>query len=95
MAVTIPVFVIGFSNTWDLDGYPLPLDLGIVGWPGCTQFVSDDILYWQITSSGQADQPIFVPANTPVGFSFFVQAFVLYAPTGVALSNAVTGVVGF
>lgn len=93
--VTIPVFVVGFSDAWDPDGYPIPLDLSILGWNGCTQLVSDEILYWEITTSGQSDQAITVPANLPLGFTFYVQVLVLYAPTGVALSNAITGVVGF
>lgn len=93
--VTIPLFVVGFSDSWDPDGYPLPVDLGILGWPGCQQLVSDEILYWEITTSGQADQPITIPAGYPLGFTFYVQALVLYTPTGVALSNAVTGVVGY
>lgn len=94
-SVTIPVFVIGFSNTWDPDGYGLPLDLGVLGWNGCQQLVSDEILFWSITTTGQASQPIAIPAGAPVGFTFFVQALVLYTPTGVAVSNAIAGVVGY
>lgn len=95
LTLTIPVFVVGFSDAWDPDGYPLPLDLGILGWTGCSQLVADEILYWEITTAGQADQPITIPAGYPLGFTFYVQALVLYTPDGVAMSNAVTGVVGY
>ena len=37
-----------------------------------------------------------VPMTTSlVGFTFHAQALVLYSPSGVAVSNGVTGVVGF
>lgn len=100
-AVTIPVFVIGLSNTWDPDGYALPVDLGGLGWPGCPQLVADQGVYWTITTTGQAEQGIPVPADTPLGLAFYVQALVLYSSfppqpgDPVAVSNGVTGIVGF
>lgn len=93
--VTLPVLVIGSSSTWDPDGYPLPIDLAVLGWPGCSQLVSDETLLWAITTTGHADLPIVVPPGFPMGSTFHAQTLVLYAPTGVAVSNAVTGVVGY
>lgn len=99
--VTLPVFVIGLSNTWDPDGYALPVDLGVLGWPGCPQLVADQGIYWTLTATGQADQGIAIPPDTPLGLSFYVQALVLYSSfppqpgDPVAVSNGVTGTVGF
>jgi len=98
LVVTIPVFVLGLSNTQDPGPppYALPLDLGIFGWPGCPQLISDDVIDFAITATGQADYGIVVPSNlTLVGFTFHAQVFVLYLPTGVAVSNGLTGVVGY
>lgn len=94
-AITIPIFLVGFSNAWDPDGYALPVDLSPLGWTGCTQLVGDSFSYLAITATGTVDQPIFVPSYTPLGLAFHIQALVLYTPTGIALSNAVTGVVGY
>jgi hypothetical protein len=98
LTVTVPVFVLGLSNTQDPGppAYTLPLDLGILGWPGCSQLVSDDAIDFAITTSGQADYVLSVPMSLGLlGFTFYAQALVLYSPAGVATSNGVTGVVGF
>jgi hypothetical protein len=98
LAVTVPIFALGLSNTHDQGppAYPLPLDLGLVGWPGCAQLVSDDVISFAITTSGIADYALAVPMNLVlVGFTFHAQALVLYSPSGVAASNGVTGIVGF
>ncbi len=98
IAVTVPIFVFGTSNAVDPGPptYALPLDLGILGWPGCQQLVSDDASFLSITNTGQADYSINVPLDfSLVGYEFHVQAFVLFTPSGVAVSNGVTGVVGF
>jgi hypothetical protein len=97
-AVTVPIFVLGLSNTQDPGppAYPLPQDLGVLGWPGCSQLVSDDAIDFAITTTGQADYVLAVPMTAGlVGFTFHAQALVLYSPSGVAVSNGVTGVVGF
>jgi hypothetical protein len=96
--VTIPVFVLGLSNTIDPGppAYTLPADLGVLGWVGCQQLVSDDVATFEITTAGQADYSLVVPMNLGLaGFTFYAQAFVLYSPSGVALSNGVVGTVGF
>lgn len=97
---TIAVFVIGLSNSWDPDGYALPIDLGVVGWPGCPQLVADQGISYAITTTGEADQGISVPAGYPPWFAFYVQALVLYQnppnpPYAAAVSNAVAGIVGY
>lgn len=96
--VTIPVFVLGLSNTHDPGppAYALPADLGVLGWPGCHQLVSDEVASFTITTAGQADYLLPVPMNLGlVGFAFYAQAVVLYSPGGVAVSNGVIGTVGF
>ena len=93
--LTLAGFVVGFSTTWDPAGYPLPLDLGVVGWPGCPQLISFGWCDFVATQTGSADYAITVPANYVPGFTFYVQSLVLYFPSGTATSNAVTGVVGY
>ena len=94
--LTLPLFVLGLGNTVNAaPSYPLPFDLGPLGWPGCNQLVSFDVGSLQFTLTGQADLPFAVPLNlTLIGLSFHAQAFVLYQPTGAAVSNGITGLVG-
>jgi hypothetical protein len=96
-ALTLPVFVLGTSNTWEpSSNHPLPFDLGFVGWPGCQQLVSHDVLTAVPTFTGTASLAFAVPLNAAlVGLPFHAQALVLYVPSGAAVSNAMTGVVGF
>jgi hypothetical protein len=98
LALTAPVFVLGLSNAQDPGppAYALPLDLGVLGWPGCQQLVSDDVLSLVTTATGQADYTMTVPSSLGLlGFAFHAQCLVLYTPGGVAVSNGVTGIVGF
>ena len=95
LALTIPVFVVGFSDSTAAAGYALPFDLAPLGWPGCEQLVSNEILYWTITTTGQADQAFAIPAAAPVGFEFFVQALVLHTPAGASVSNGIAARVGY
>lgn len=95
LALTIPIFIVGFSDSWDPGGYALPVDLSVLGWTGCSQLASLDITYLAITATGSADQSLFIPSSTPLALSFYVQALVLYLPDGVALSNGVHGIVGY
>lgn len=96
IALTLPIFVLGFSNTIDANGgYALPFDLTGFGWPGCEQRVSADVLEAVPTLGGQADYAITWPMDLSLlGFTYHAQALVLYTPTGGAMSNALTGVVG-
>ena len=96
-SVTVPVFVLGSSNTMDPGppSYALPMDLAILGWPGCQQLVSDDVFDFAITTTGQADYAIAIPSNANLmGYEFHAQVLVLYSPAGVATSNGVTGTIG-
>ncbi|MFT7535145.1 MAG: hypothetical protein ACI85K_001096 [Hyphomicrobiaceae bacterium] len=99
LTVTIPVFILGFSNTQgSAPGgvYPLPLDLGILGWTGCAQLVSLVDSIYTITTAGYVDHTITIPAfSFLAGMEFHAQVLVLYAPTGVAVSNGLTGTVGY
>ncbi len=96
--LTVPIFVLGMSNTVASDGtpYPLPFDLGVLGWTGCDQLVSMDATTFTITTTGQVDYSLLVPmGSTLAGFVFYVQVLALYHPTGVAVSNGLTGTVGY
>ncbi len=96
-ALALTVFVLGFSNTWEASaGYALPLDLGVVGWPGCDQLVSTEVMVAVPTLTGEADYALTWPMNAGLaGFTYYAQALVVYVPTGAAVSNALTGVVGY
>jgi hypothetical protein len=98
----VPVFVLGLTNQFDTGPggvYPLPLDLGILGWPGCQQLVSiNDTAYYITSSAGswQATHTVTIPPlPLLVGMQFHAQALVLYHPTGVAVSNGITGTAGY
>jgi hypothetical protein len=96
--LTVPIFVLGMSNTVASDGrpYPLPFDLGVLGWTGCDQLVSMDATTFTITATGQVDYSLLVPmSSTLPGFVFYVQVLALYHSTGVAVSNGLTGTVGY
>jgi len=95
--VTIPIFVLGLSNTFASGAtYALPFDLGVLGWPGCSQLVSTESTNFTITTTGQAEYTLAVPLSyTLPGFVFYAQAFVLYTPTVVAVSNGLIGTVGY
>ena len=96
---TIPVFILGFSNTvasGPAGNYPLPVDLGILGWPGCQQLVSVDDSIYTITTNGFVDHVVTIPPYAFLaGMQFHAQALVLYTPMGVAVTNAVTGTAGW
>lgn len=98
LALTIPVFFFGRSNTVQSGSpsYPLPLDLGVLGWPGCGQLVSADVQYFEITATGQAEVSIDVPYDPQlVGQEFFGQVLALHFPTGASVSNGLQGTMGF
>lgn len=97
--INVPVFVIGFSNSFDTGPagqYPLPLDLGILGWPGCNQYVSLNDTVYYITTTGTADHAVTIPPFPFLaGMSFYAQVLALYHPTGAAVSNGLIGTVGY
>lgn len=97
--VCVPIYAFGFSNTQDsgpFGPYALPANLDPLGWIGCQQLVSLEILEYAIATTGAVDHPLTIPyVPAWVGIHFFVQACVLYHPAGVAVTNAIQGVVGY
>lgn len=68
------LFATGASNT-QYGGVPLPIDLGIVGLPGCSLLVAPDLLDLRTATAGAATRPIALPANPAlVGVQLFHQA---------------------
>ncbi len=73
--------VIGFSNDF-LSGVPLPLDLGVVGAPGCSLLTDFDVTTPYSTNSfGRIDGIDLAIDNAPglLGLEFFEQVLVLDA----------------
>lgn len=96
--IAIPAFVYGLSNAVDPGppAYSLPLDLSFLGWPGCSQLVSDDVYFLTITNNGTSNHSMSIPSNTNLlGMTYHAQVFVFYTPTGVAVTNGITSTVGF
>lgn len=66
----------GSNTTWN--GLPLPLDLTVLGAPGCQALVSPDVLLTVLLNAGAGSVTWNLP-NVPsfVGQSFFTQAVIL------------------
>ena len=92
----LTVLLFGLSRTaWN--GVALPLDLGAMGMPGCTLYVSGDALLSLLNWGGQAAWAITVPLSPSLrGLRFFNQVAVLDTQNafGMVASNAGTGLVG-
>ena len=73
------VLMVGVSDTtWN--GAPLPLDLGLVGIPGCSLRVAADLQFSLSTNFGSATLPLAIPNQAPfLGASFYLQHFALDA----------------
>lgn len=89
--------LLGFDRD-NLNGTPLPLDLGIIGAPGCALYV--DPFFDQLLGNnlGQVEWSITIP-NLPslIGLKFFTQTMVLDPaanPLGAAFSNACEARIG-
>ncbi|MEZ6036731.1 MAG: hypothetical protein R3F29_04580 [Planctomycetota bacterium] len=99
LAVTIPVFIFGFSTayaTGPSGNYPLPADLGGLGWTGCQQLVSLNDTVYTITTSGFADHQVILPQLAFLaGLQFHVQGLVLYSSGEVATTNGLTATAGW
>jgi hypothetical protein len=86
----------GVSNsTWQ--GTPLPLDLGVIGMPGCGLQVSPDFAIPLAIAGDTATWAAQIPSEAAlVGGAFHVQGIVLdfpYAPVG-AVTNGLTITIG-
>lgn len=94
----IPVGVMGFSNQFAAPGVPLPFDLGVIGFPGCLQFISAEFITPPLNNvGGSVDWDILLPANLPaavIGKTFHTQGAVLFNTNQVAVSNAASHVIG-
>ncbi len=93
----IAIGVFGMSNTL-AGAVPLPIDLGILGAPGCPARVSLDVTLGLAGAGGSASV-VFPIANNALflGFTFYTQALVLDPPLnalGLSTSTAAVAVVG-
>ena len=90
-----PYGILGFSDSV-FGPVQLPQDLGFVGFPGCTQWVSLDFCSPLVNQGGSATWTIPVPANVPtlVGAEFFAQGVVLFGVGDAAVSDAARAVFG-
>lgn len=94
----LPLYVLGLSRTF-VNSVPLPVALGPYGAPGCSLFVSGDLLLFVTNYQGTAYATLALPAglipnSTPV---LFVQGMVLDPAAnalGVVMSNAAEIAVG-
>ena len=71
------VLMVGSSDSsWN--GTPLPIDLGLVGIPGCSLRVAPDLQFSMSTNFGSATLPLPIPNQAPfLGASFSMQHFAL------------------
>ncbi len=90
----MPFVVLGFSDsTWG--PLPLPQDLGLFGFPGCTQYVSVDYSQPLANTAGTATWAIDIPLDLSLpGVVFFNQGIVIYGAGQAAVTNASRGEVG-
>ena len=94
---TVPVLALGLSNTVAAGPppYPLPFDLGVLGWPGCQQLVSLESTTASAAFGTFADFPLAIPLNASLlGFVVHGQGIVFYSTNAVAVTNGVTAIVG-
>src|SRR5262245_61133880 len=91
------VIAIGFSATQS-GGQPLPADLGVIGMPSCTLYVSPDILSFMPITAGRATLSIsLVNTSSLIGLSFWNQGLAFDAGAnlfGAVVSNAGAGLLG-
>jgi hypothetical protein len=92
------VFMLGFSNTTSTLG-PLPVDLGVLGAPGCFGRVSPDITGFILGAGGVANYSVAIPdvPNLFVGVPLYTQGLVFDTVNalGFTTSDASTAVIGF
>ena len=99
LSVTVPVFIFGFSTTQatgPAGNYPLPFDLGVLGWPGCSQLVSLNDSVYTITTTGSAEHTVTLPPFAFLaGLQFHAQSLVLYSGGEVAVTHGITATAGW
>ena len=79
--------IFGFSRT-KFGGVSLPVDLTSYGAPGCTLYVSLDVLFPLAVASGKSSWTLSVPPDTGLlGFRFYQQGIVFEA--GANVHNAI------
>ncbi len=98
-ATPLVLGIAGFSTIEQTAGaYPLPLELGVIGMPGCSQRVSTDVVVALAASGGSAPWVLPIPPSPLLtGFTFHVQALVPDAGVnafGATTSDAGTAIVG-
>lgn len=78
LPIDLGVVLVGFSNTVATGIGALPIDLGLLGAPGCFGRVSPDQSYFVVGSGGIAQLNLAIPDDPAVfvGFDFFTQALV-------------------
>ncbi len=83
------LLMVGVSDTtWN--GSPLPIDLGLVGIPGCWLCVAADLQFSLSTNFGSATLPLSIPNQAAfLGASFYLQHFAL-DPTATNGAQVVT-----
>ena len=90
-------FVLGLSDTFGSLG-PLPVDLGVLGAPGCVSYVSADSVSLLLGATNTATFSFQLP-NRPsyLGIRFFTQSVGLdiVNPLGLVMGDAAAAVVGF
>lgn len=97
-ASTLAAMVLGWSNT-SSGGNPLPVDLGVLGAPGC-QILVDPLVITPLTTTatGTTNLQYQLPNDIyALGHSFYNQAWILDAaanPLGLVATNAGHGVFG-
>jgi hypothetical protein len=93
----LAVLMLGLSSTTSPFG-PLPLDLTLIGAPGCFGRVSPDVLLTVTGTNNVGTLSLPIPSTPAVaGFVFHMQALVFDPPAnafGLVASDAVTAVVG-
>ncbi len=93
---SLPTFlVIGISNSsWN--GTPLPLDLTIIGAPGCNLLASFDV----VVPAGNGSLAVKVPMPTDpklIGVKFYMQGYAIFPSANAAnliLTNGIEGMAG-
>lgn len=96
--LSFTALMIGFSRT-SLGGVPLPIDLSLIGAPGCSLLVSQDAtIPTRVGGSGIATVSLYIPDQASlVGASYFTQ-FAVVDPganaLGLTFSNGIDTMIG-